>query len=82
MATGRPVVTTDSPGCRKTVVDGENGLLVPVRNADALAAAMLKLARDPALRARMGAASLQLARERYDVYKVNEVIFGAMGLSG
>lgn len=80
MATGRPVVTTDSPGCRETVVDGENGLLVPVRNADALAAAMLKLARDPALRARMGAASLQLARERYDVYKVNEVIFDTMGL--
>lgn len=80
LATGRPVITTDSVGCRETVQDGVNGLLVPVKNVDALAAAMLKLARDPALRQRMGAASLRLAQERYDVHKVNQVILDAMGL--
>lgn len=60
--------------------DGVNGLLVPVKDVDALAAAMLKLARDPALRERMGAASLRLAQERFDVHKVNQVILDAMGL--
>jgi glycosyltransferase involved in cell wall biosynthesis len=62
------------------VQDGVNGLLVPVKDVDALAAAMLKLARDPALRERMGAASPRLAQERFDVHKVNQVILDAMGL--
>ncbi len=42
MAMGRAVITTDAPGCRETVLDGDNGFLVPVKDTDALAQAMLR----------------------------------------
>ena len=54
---GKPIVTTDVPGCRDVVEDGVNGRLVPVHDPGALAAALGGLLADPALRARMGAAS-------------------------
>ena len=56
-ATGRALIVTDVPGCRYFVRDGIEGLIVPPDNAGALAAAMAKLAADPALCARMGAAA-------------------------
>jgi glycosyltransferase involved in cell wall biosynthesis len=81
LATGRPVITTDAPGCRETVVHGENGILVEPRNADALAAAMIKLLKMPATDIqRMADASLALARDKYDVHKVNAKILSVMGL--
>jgi glycosyltransferase involved in cell wall biosynthesis len=80
MAMGRPVITTDAPGCRETVVDGLNGFLVPVKNSEALAEAMEKFIKNPALIPRMGQESLRMAREKYDVHKVNKVILEAMGL--
>jgi glycosyltransferase involved in cell wall biosynthesis len=51
---GRAIVATDVPGCREIVVDGDNGLLVPPRDAPALAAALATLLGDPALRRSMG----------------------------
>lgn len=54
-AAGLPIVTTDTVGCREVVRDGENGYLVPVGDARALADAMKKLIEDPALRKKMGA---------------------------
>jgi glycosyltransferase involved in cell wall biosynthesis len=53
-ACGLPIVTTDAPGCREVVQDGVNGLLVPVRDVDALVKALGKLIDDAALRSRMG----------------------------
>ena len=53
-ACGRAIVTTDVPGCRDIVRHEENGLLVPVRDAKALAEALARLLNDPGLRARMG----------------------------
>ena len=53
-ACGLPIVTTNAPGCREVVVDGLNGLLVPVHDAAALAAALRKLIDDSELRRRMG----------------------------
>jgi glycosyltransferase involved in cell wall biosynthesis len=70
-AMGRAIITTDLPGCRETVVEGNNGLLVPPRDPDALAEAMRRFAEDRAYVAAAGAASLALARERFDVTKVN-----------
>jgi glycosyltransferase involved in cell wall biosynthesis len=55
MACGRAVVTSDAPGCRDCVRDGDNGLLVPVKDVEALAAAIRRLLDDPDLRRRMGA---------------------------
>ena len=58
-ACGLPIVTTDAPGCREIVRDGDNGFLVPVRDAQALALALRSLIDNAALRAKMG----QRARE-------------------
>ena len=80
MAMGRPIITTDAPGCRETVRDGQNGFIVPARNAPALAEAMERFVQDPALVSRMGRRSRQMAEEKYDVRQVNEVILRAMGL--
>jgi glycosyltransferase involved in cell wall biosynthesis len=74
------VITTDVPGCRETVVEGENGFLVPARDADALAAAMRRFIDDPRLTALMGKRSLEIAEEKYDVRLVNEVMLREMGL--
>jgi len=80
MATGRPILTTDAPGCRETVIDGVNGFLVPPRNSEALANAMLRLIEQPESEThRMAQASLNLARERFDVHKVNAQLLEAMG---
>ena len=80
MSMGRPVITTDAPGCRETVEDGVNGFLVPVRDAEALAGAMEKFIKNPELIAQMGAQSRKIAEDKYDVHKVNRVILSAMGL--
>ena len=80
MAMGRPIITTDAPGCRETVVDGENGFLVPVKSVDALVAAMERFIKEPDLAARMGKRSRQIAEEKYDVHKVNAVMIREMGL--
>ena len=80
MAMGRAVITTNAPGCRGTVVDGDNGLLVPVADSDALYRAMRRFVEEPELAGRMGKASLRLVREKFDVDKVNAAILEATGL--
>lgn len=80
MAMGRPIVTTDVPGCRETVVDGDNGFLVPAKDPEALALAMEHFILKPALIKQMGFRSRQIAEEKYDVFKVNAVIMHHMGL--
>lgn len=79
MAMGRAIITTDAPGCRETVVDGDNGYLVPVRSVDGLAQAMLRFIENPDLATRMGMRSRQIAEDKYDVRKVNAVMLSEMG---
>ena len=74
------IITTDAPGCRDTVVNGENGFLVPPRDARALETAMESFCADPELAARMGKRSRELARERFDVEVVNQKLLSAMEL--
>jgi glycosyltransferase involved in cell wall biosynthesis len=64
-ASGRPIVTTDAPGCREIVRDGYNGLLVPVHDAGALAAAMRKLIENRDLRVAMGERGRRLVEEQF-----------------
>jgi glycosyltransferase involved in cell wall biosynthesis len=64
-AAGRPIVTTDVTGCREVVRDGVEGLLVPRDDADAAARALILLANDAPLRARLGAAANARFRERF-----------------
>jgi glycosyltransferase involved in cell wall biosynthesis len=80
MATGRPVVTTDAPGCRETVVDGENGFLVKVKDVKSLARSMEKFITDPELIETLGRRGRALAEQKYDVRKVNSDIMKAMGI--
>ena len=80
MAMGRAVITTDVPGCRETVVHGENGLLVPARDPEALADAMMTLIRRPEQVLAMGRASRKLVEEQFDVHKVNQTILTALGI--
>lgn len=80
MAMGRPIVTTDAPGCREAVVDGENGFLVTVKSIDELTFAMLRFVNDASLAPRMGLRSRQIAEEKYDVHLINEVMLREMGI--
>ncbi|MBC7344613.1 MAG: glycosyltransferase family 4 protein [Clostridia bacterium] len=80
MAMGRPVITTDAPGCRETVIEGVNGFLVPVRDVDALVRAMERFILEPELIERMGKESRRLAEERFDVHKINGLFLREMGL--
>ncbi len=68
-ASGRAIVTTDVPGCREVVSDGENGLLVGCRNVDALAEAIRTLVEDADLRQRMGAQG-PVHAQRFDLHHV------------
>ncbi|RPD49701.1 glycosyltransferase family 1 protein [Hymenobacter sediminis] len=66
-AMGKPIVTTDVPGCRETVVDGQNGLLCEVRNASDLADKMLRVLQLPATELElMGRAGRRLAEQKFD----------------
>lgn len=80
MSMGRPIVTTDAPGCRETVREGENGYLVPPRTVEPLAAAMERLIQHPERISQMGQRSREIVEEKYDVDKVNAVIMETMGL--
>jgi glycosyltransferase involved in cell wall biosynthesis len=80
LATGRAIITTDSPGCRETVIDGENGFLIKPRNAEALADAMTRLAADGSLVSQMGERSRRLAEKRFNVETVNTALLSTMGL--
>lgn len=75
-AMSKPVVASDVSGCRQAVVEGENGYLVPVKDALALASKIKLLLDDPSSSARLGARGRALAEERFDVEKVIERLRG------
>jgi glycosyltransferase involved in cell wall biosynthesis len=80
MAMGRPIITTDAPGCRETVEDGKNGFLIPVKDKSALIRAMEYFITTPDMLSICGKESRKIAVEKYDVHKVNKMIVEAMGL--
>jgi glycosyltransferase involved in cell wall biosynthesis len=74
-ACGRAIVTTDAPGCREIVREGENGLLVPVRDSKALADALRLLIESAPLRALMAAKGREIAVAEFSVERVvNETL--------
>jgi len=66
------------PGCRETVVAGENGFLIPPRDEGALVEAMEAFLRDPSLAQRMGAVSRELAVKKFRVEAVNKAFLDAL----
>lgn len=72
MAIGRPVITSDVPGCRETVIDGENGFLVPAWSVEELAEKMMYFIENPERVVQMGLVSFKMAQEKFDAVKVNQ----------
>jgi glycosyltransferase involved in cell wall biosynthesis len=66
-ACGRPIVTSDVPGCREVVRQGENGLLVPARDAGALAKALMDLLKSSHLRSEMGSRGRIIAEKEFSM---------------
>ncbi len=81
MAMRKPIITTDHPGCRETVEEGKNGFLVPTRNAGALATAMKYFLDNPDQIERMSKESFKMAKERFDVHKINQQLINFMELN-
>ena len=78
MSVGRPIITTDVPGCRQTVQEGENGFLVPAQNSEQLAKKMQYFIEHPQAINQMGLASRHLVEQKYDVHLVNAAMLSAM----
>ena len=81
MACGRPIITTDAPGCRETVQEGVNGYLVKPKDVASLVETMDKmLTLSSQTLAELGAAARKIAQEKYDVGIVNDSINKIMGI--
>lgn len=72
LACGLPIVTTDVPGCREIICDGTNGIIVPAQDGEAIAEAIIKLAKNPVMRQSMRIASRAIAENEYNVHKITE----------
>ena len=82
-ASGRPIVTTDAPGCRDLVRDHREGVLVPLRDVEAAARALVELAADAGLRARLGRAAHARFIERFteaEVRRAVGTVYASFGL--
>lgn len=71
MAMGRPIITTDTNGCRGTVIDGKNGFLVPVKDSDKLVETMIRFIENPNLIKLMGQESINYCRDKFEVGIIN-----------
>ncbi len=80
MAMGRPIITTDTPGCRETVQHGRNGLIVSEKNVSALVNSMEYFISKPESIHSMGIQSLQIVCDKFDVNKINALILRTMQL--
>lgn len=80
MAIGRPIITTDVPGCRETVVNGVNGFLVARWNPEALAEKMIYFIEHPDQIEKMGDESYKMAVDKFDAEKVNQRLMNILDL--
>ena len=80
MAMGRPIITTDTQGCRETVKDGKNGFLVPIKDSKAVAEKMMWFVEHPEAVETMGEESITLVKKKFDVHKVNRHMMKIMGV--
>lgn len=80
MAVGRPVITTDLPGCRETVLDGRNGFLIPPWRPDVLAKKMIYFIEKPDQIEKMGLESYYMAQQKFDAIKVNSRLMEMLNL--
>tara|TARA_B100001059_G_scaffold236788_1_gene290383 strand:+ start:17522 stop:18655 length:1134 start_codon:yes stop_codon:yes gene_type:complete len=81
MAMGKPIITSDVPGCREPVIDGVNGYLVPPRNSHLLSESMLAIYEDEDFAKLAGVKSLEIIKDKYDVIKVNKFFMQALEIA-
>lgn len=81
MASSRPILTTDVPGCRETVINGKNGWLVKKGSAQELAERMMWFINNKNLLLHMGKESRIIAEKQFDVKDVNSKLFSILELS-
>lgn len=80
MAMGRAIITTDAPGCRETVINGQNGYLVGVKSVNDLVEAIQYFIQDPKIIVHMGRCSREIALNKYDVHQVNKHMITEMNM--
>lgn len=80
LASARAVITTFTPGCKETVINGVNGFFVPTHNPKALAEKMTYFVEHPENIAKMGAASLELCKNKYEISIINKNMLSIMGV--
>lgn len=80
MAMGKPIITTDTDGCRRTVEHGRNGFLIAPRDANALAEAILSILSDDSMRGRMGEYSRSKAEKEFDEARIVPVALRSLGM--
>ena len=78
MSMGRAIITTDTPGCRETVVNGKNGYLIAVKNTNDIVSSIDKLFKDRDLLEQMGKRSRKIAETKYNVKRVNQIIINEL----
>ena len=80
MAMGKPIVTTNVPGCKDVVENNINGLLIKEKSVSALTSALKRFIVDKEFLSRAGQMSLKIVSEKYDVKKVNKYFLNEVGL--
>lgn len=72
IASGRPIITCDTPGCKETAKDGVNGFVIPPKNVEVLSEKMIWMIENPEAVSKMADASRELAEIKFDVDKINQ----------
>ena len=80
MAMGRSIITSDAPGCRETVIEGQNGYLVKVKDIQGLTNKMAYLISNQEMSQKMGEESAKIAREKYDVKVIKSIHYASNGI--
>lgn len=78
IATGRPIITCETPGCKETVKDGVNGFMIPPQNYNILADKMIWMLEHPTQVANMAIESRRYAEDKFDVDKINKVLINKL----
>ncbi|WP_455787621.1 glycosyltransferase family 4 protein [Parabacteroides goldsteinii] len=82
MAMGRPIITSDAPGCRETVENGKNGFLIPIKDVNALVEKIEWFIQNPEQIPVMGERSFELCKRKFEVSKVNKDMIKICCLNG
>jgi glycosyltransferase involved in cell wall biosynthesis len=81
MASGRPIITTNTPGCRETVIEGVNGFLIPIKDENSLVEKMEWFIKNPEEIQKMGKCSYDLCKAKYEVDIINKQMLSILEIN-